>query len=109
MAKRKAERMWKPAVQAYGSEEKDQLNLRAPKELLEWLEKEKKALNAPISSIVFDALRLRRDLGVGLMPLQKKVLRYALDEDLDFATQKAEVLRRLIERGLQDIERTARR
>lgn len=103
----KESKMWTPPPSKYGETEKTQRGVRFPKQLLEWADKEADELGVNFSSLLTDALKLRQEMGA-LTPLRQKILRFALDENLEWPAQRGEVLRRLVERGLLAGERQER-
>lgn len=58
-----------------------------------------------ITTAILAAVTLHERLRAGTLPLKLRLQRFALDEQLDWATQEPEVYVRAIERGLLDAER----
>lgn len=92
-----------------GSEKTTQVNLRVPDSLLEYLDKEADAQKSERTAILLSALMFQRDLVTQLAPLKQRIAGAAIRENLDWPAQEVEIVRRLVELGLKELERGQRR
>lgn len=109
MAKEAAVGLFHVRTTKRGAEKTEQVNLRMPVSLLDYAEKEAAAQQKDRTDIILSALMFQRDLVQGLAPLKQRIAMAAVSENLDWPVQEVEIIRRLVERGLNDLERGKRR
>lgn len=109
MAKEAAVGLFHVKTTRRGAEKTVQFNLRVPTSLLDYAEQEAKAQAKERTDVFLSALTFQREMVAALAPLKQRIARAAIDEGLDWPGQEVEVVRRLVELGLKELERGGRR
>lgn len=82
------------------SRAKPQLSFRCPPDLRRYIDDTARETGRDKTEIITDALELDRDLAVKLKPHEGNIDAYARSEGLDMDRDLAEILARLVRRGL---------
>lgn len=109
MPKEAAVGLFTVRTQKRGAEKTTQVNLRVPGSLLEYADKEATTQQKERTDVFLSALSFQRDLAQVLVPLKQRIAQVAINENLEWPTQEVEVLRRIVEKGLAELERSKRR
>lgn len=96
-------------TQKRGAEKTTQVNLRVPASLLEYADKEAGAQAKERTDIFLSALAFQREMVAALATNKQRIAGAAISEGLEWPSQEVEIIRRLVERGLNDLERGKRR
>lgn len=109
MAKEAAVGLFHVRTTKRGAEKTEQVNLRVPVSLRDYADKEAAAQGKDRTDIYLSAVAFQKDLVAALAPLKQRIAGAAIAENLDWPVQEVEILRRLVEKGLTELERGKRR
>lgn len=87
------------------SEARVALPVRVPKSLLDYVRKRAGDRRGQVTRVIEDAMRLHKDLYERLASHKTRLQRFALDKQLDWATQETEVYVQVMLLGLESHEK----